>query len=458
MVFRIVLDTARRKWRGTLWGIFQFYLPVQGITQLWPWIDPMGVVLFGAGFFAVAPGLALQSRELYLLPVSRRTWSRAQWWLAAGGAATIPVIGVTIGLWVSRSQPPNFERVAMYSLFAFLYCGCAMTFRRIFAKVAEAPATLMNLALGAPFGLALTAASLFLGARLPHRFAEISATPALLMLLMAAWAVRGFFHEPEITPRPSRGGPTLLESWKKPRPAAVDSARDSRRSAGLQFVFRYEARAQLRTFTFVILAAIVVWAAASLIRPVPAFTDFLRMADALPFASARAQATEIVTWGLVLFMIGNFREPWVFNDRRHLRSLPLSSSSIGALPLTLGVLSTLMLWTVLLILHVLVLWSMPVSPRLDLFMSFAGFTALGNATRLIGPRQGGLRAVIPLAPVSLAILTSEYFTDGWRAGTAQPLVVVIGVFMIAASYVIVRFAMTRSSTMYRSVARLVPLG
>jgi hypothetical protein len=458
VVFRITLDTARRKWLTALWSMFQFYLPVQAFTQLWPWIDPMGIVLVGAGFFALAPGLALQSRELYQLPVSRRTWSQAQWWLAVGGAAIIPVTGITIGLRVHLGNFPGLERVVMYSFFAFLYCAGAMTLRRRFAKAVEAPATLVNMALFGPIGLAFAGGSLWLGARLPHSFGEINAMWAVAILLMGAWAAVGYLHQPEITPRPGRGGPSLLASWKQ-EVSGRDSKPVSSRLSGLQLVIWYEARAQAATFAFLIVAAIVGWASISLIKPMPAFTEFLRMADLLPFSSARAQATEIVTWGLVLFMVANVREPWVFNDRRHLRSLPLSPASVSCLPLALAVLSTLVLWTVLLILHFLVLRSLPISPRSDLFMAFAGFTAVGNVIRLIGPRQGILRAMVPLAPITLAILASEFFTDGWRAGTAQPLVVAFGAFMMAASFATLRFWLTRSSSMYRWIdRRLVPRG
>ncbi len=454
MVWRIVLDVIWRKRRAIPFGIFQFYLFSSSFPRIFPAIDPMGFVLVGAGFMAVPSGPWNQIRELYQLPVSRRTWWLAQWWTAAAAATTIPVIGGALGEWVVRSQPPGAEQIVLSVVFAFLYCGCATAFAATFGRQFDAPASWSSVLVVGPAVVILVPVPLFLGGLVPHKFADLNAAVVVVMLLMAAWSAHGYRVEPTIAPRPGRGVPLL---GSKPVSHVEAKPRFADRFTGLQFAFWSEGRTQLLTFALAIVLLTAGWIVSSLFRQVPTLPEFLRLADALPFSTARASATEIVTWTF-LFFFANMREPWIFNDARRLRALPLSANQVALLTLALGVLSTISLWVVLGVLHLVVLGSVPVSPRSDLFMAFAGLTTLADALRIVVPGRGSLKAMLPLAPVALIVLSAEYFTEGWQPNLVQPSLFVGGLVLLIVSVLIARFAFARTSHIYRQPTPVVRLG
>src|SRR5688572_12911185 len=98
MVLRLVLDAIRRKLRVSAFAVLQIYILVKFLGDVFPSTAGMATTLAAAWFLAIGAGDVFQSRELCQLPVTRRTWWLARWWLSM----TAPVV-----IAQSRSQSPT---------------------------------------------------------------------------------------------------------------------------------------------------------------------------------------------------------------------------------------------------------------------------------------------------------------------------------------------------------------
>lgn len=81
---RLVLDLARRRWKAALfWLGFQpFNMAAMAQHREFPVvIDPLAIAILMTAFLLPASLTLFNSRELYQLPVSRRTWWRSLWLL-----------------------------------------------------------------------------------------------------------------------------------------------------------------------------------------------------------------------------------------------------------------------------------------------------------------------------------------------------------------------------------------
>lgn len=449
MVFRLVIDGVRRTWRVAAFAVFQLCMGFKMLGQVWPSSDRMAWTLSGALFLSFQAGLVFKSRELYQLPVSRRTLWLARWWLVVTAPVVIAQLAGTFAWWPAVSRWPTVDQIVLSMTFGVLYCGCHMALMTgSLGRSGDAPATFLSTVAFAPIMIALTAAPFVFAPYLPHSFAEMRITSAMVILAMAVLTARGYLHAPAIDARPSMRAARRVPSAHGPAPAVVMTpAGLVDRLTGLRLVLWNECRKQLITFSSMIAMGVAGWAVVSRFRPVPALGEVLRMAAMLPFSSPRALVSEPIVLGAVL-MASTIVEPAMLENIRSLRRLPMSSARLGCLPVALGLVSASMLWIVLLAVHGLVLRTLPSSPRLDLFIAFAALTASTHAIRFIVPGQVVTRTMLGCMPVLIAFMAPG-FAESWRPEIVQPCMVIGGLLILAASWVAMRHAVRRSSAIYR---------
>jgi hypothetical protein len=464
MVLRIILDVVRRKWWPIAFAVFQISLLTKFAWRFWPWADPWAAPLAGTWFLTLPPGPLLQGRAFYQLPVSRRTWWLARWSMATAGATTLVTLALAAAHLQAGTPQESPERLALFASFAFLYSGFAMVLvagrvgRHMDQPIDLSPKLFFKAILRAIVGmlamtLLLMAAPFVFARFLPHRFADIGFGFALVMIVLAGATVLGFLHKPKVLPRPNPRRQIAAMSPRPERTAVAAKPAFADRLTGWRLALWDECRKQLTMFSMLMALLIVVWAAASLVRHMPPLSAFLSNADALPLASHRAHVTEFVTWGFLCFFAGLFDSaapPRV----RPLRTLPMSTNALGSLPPLLGLISATMLWVVLAALHVLVLHIFPVAPRIDLFLAFAGLVALGHALRLITPAQPVAKGLIGFAPFAVVMLAGG-FIDTWHPEVVQPLMLIGGLTLLSASFVLTRVSLAQNSRMYRAAVVVV---
>jgi hypothetical protein len=204
------------------------------------------------------------------------------------------------------------------------------------------------------------------------------------------------------------------------------------------------------TYAFVITTGIAWWWVTSFFKVVPALSTVLGRADMLPFASRSAHVTEPITVG-ALFLIASMLDVGAVTNFRSLRTLPLSAAQLGCVPVGLGLVSAGTLWIVFLALHALVLGTLPVSFRPDLFIAFAALTAFTQMLRITLPGQPATSSLIALAPVGVIWLALGY-SDSFRTDIVQPAMFFGGLLTLTASFALMRRAVTRSSRLYKPPA------
>ena len=493
MTLRLVTDVVRRKWLVIGFAVFQIYFFRKASWNFWPQLDPLTWLLLFAAFVTVPAGAMLESREIYQLPVSRRAQWVARWWLSTLGAVLVVVPAVSVAEWSATSRWPSLDQLAMSSTLAFLYCGCVVALAATqLGRWADKPLAIqppradatppqpvapvnlgwvifkafLRVVPGLLGLLALPMVAPFVFARyLPHTFSSFSTLSSILVLAMTACTVWAYLYHPAIQARPSRRivRPTAPRSdavGRSQTPERVEptaTAKGSRlvdRLTGLALPFWQASRKYLITYSTVIALGVTWWWVTSFYKPVPELSSVLGRSGMLPLASPRAHVTESITIG-VLFIITGMLEVGLLANIRPLRVLPLSTVRLCCIPLGLALASATMLWTVLLVLHVLVLHTVPVSFRTDLFIAFVALTALSNVLRFTVPGQPPTRAMIGFAPLGIIWLAVGYF-DSFRTDIVQPATFVGGLLVLAGSFALMRYAVTRSSRIYQQRATMAP--
>ena len=450
MVFHLVIDAMRRKWTRGAFSVFQLYIFFNMLGKIWPSTEGVGWTMSGSVFLAVLVGDHYQARELYQLPVSRRQWWLARWWLCMTAPVVLAQLAVIWSEWSERSTLLTVEQHILFVTFGLLYSGCGLFVQSTgFGQAGEQPFTLGSAGWAFVTILAMTAAPLTLGHILPHSFADLNAPWIAVMAVMAAFTVAGYRFTPALEARPSRvpvrklpaGVPAVPQSFSlKPR-------KWSDRLTGTTLVLWDESRKHFLIFTFMIVAGITAWVIGSQIKQLPPLAKVLRMAGALPFSDARREIAEEIVYGAVLAFAG-FADGWS-TRLRSLRALPLSSTRLAALPAMLGLISAAMLALALLILHLLMLRTMPVTARLDLFVTFAGFMALANAIRIAGPGGVTVRGMLAWAPVGAIWLAFGFAETRQQMNTIQDALALAGPALLIVSWAFMRHAIGHGSRIYR---------
>jgi hypothetical protein len=172
----------------------------------------------------------------------------------------------------------------------------------------------------------------------------------------------------------------------------------------------------------------------------------------LPFSSPHVSVVEHIIFG-VLVTIATLADPWMAARMRSLRTLPISSARLSSIPVGLGLVSASMLWIVLLVLHALVLRTLPSSLRPDLFIAFAALTAVAQTLRFAGPGQAVAKSTFAFLPIAVIWLAVEYFTDSadpWHAEHVQRAMLMGGVLTLALCWMLMRHAVVHSSRLYKA--------
>ena len=448
MITTLLLDVCRRKLFSIAFVIFQTYLLCKMVMNVFGSDASVGALAL-AGFGQIGMSqLAFRSREHYMLPVSRQTWWRAEWWVATTGVSAMAVIGATLAAWEVREQVPAIASISLIFALCFLYCGVVQALQARFKRSLDAPATLASM-VPVMFLTLGTAAGPFVLARwLPHAWSDIGLVWAAVLLLAAVLSVVGYRYQPPIEARLSMRGPKPVRlagaadaNAVPARPAFAD------RLSGWRLVAWDEGRKCLYLYCVVIGFSIVSWAVASFFRPVPDLVTFLRNADAFPFSSPVARITEPITWGFVVFASA-FLDPWMVSSLRPLRALPMSAGRLAALPVAMGLLASITFALLLLVLHLVILQTLPVALRLDLFLAFAAVIAIGYTIRVMAPGRPQA-ATASMAPTAIIWLVLGYFSDDYSASTVQTAALVAAPVCLVVSYLVMRFALTRQSRLYR---------
>ena len=450
MIATLLVDVIRRKLFGITFFVFQCYLFCKIILKIWPEAQVAAWAMAFAGFGQLTIGpLLFQSRELYMLPVSRQTWWRAAWWVGTAGVSTMAIIGVTLGVWEIRSQVPAFAPVSLTFVLCFLYCALGQTLHARYQRPLDAPATLGSLALAPLLMLWIAGAPLLLAPWLPHAWSDLGVTTVAVLVMAAATGVPGYRYRPAIEARPSMRASRPVVPFAATSPVEAAPARPSfaDRLTGWRLVLWDETRKNFVLFCFVIVFAIIGWAVAWLVRPVPDLVTFLRNADAFPFSGGKPRLTEPITWGVLVFATA-FLDSWMASSVRPLRALPISSARLAALPVALGLVASITLGLLLLVVHLVMLRTLPVALRLDLFVAFAAVIAMSHTIRFIGSGHTQA-ATIAMAPIAIVWLLLGYFSDDLPARVVQTAALVGGPVCLAACYGVMRLAITRYSRLYR---------
>ena len=206
MVLHLILDAIRRKWRVSTFAVFQVYILVKFLGDVWPSKAGMPCVLAAAWFLAIGAGSMFQSREFYQLPVTRRTWWVARWWLSVTAPVVLAQLAFTLAHRLGQSQWPSIEQTLLFMVFGVLYCGSGMAVQTTaIGKAGDEPYqpfTLQSTGWIFLIIFALIAVPFIVARYLPHSFADIGPAWIVVMLAMTALTVVGYRHTPEILPRP----------------------------------------------------------------------------------------------------------------------------------------------------------------------------------------------------------------------------------------------------------------
>lgn len=450
MVFHLVIDAMRRKWlRGAI-AVLQLYIFFNMLGKFWPSTQGVGWTMSGAVFLSVLAGDHYQSRELYQLPVSRRQWWLARWWLCITAPVVLAQLAVVWSEWSERSTWLTVDQHILFIAFGLLYCGCGLFVQSTgFGQAGEQPFTLGSAGWAFLAILGMTAAPWAIGEFLPRSWSELNAAWFVVIAVMAALTVIGYRYTPPIKARPwARPAQRFIAAAPaQPKPVSLKPVKWTDRLTGTKLVLWDESRKHFLIFTFLIVVGVSVWAIASQVRQVPALATVLRMAGALPFSDSRREISEVIVYGAVLAFAG-FADGWSAR-LRSLRALPVSSTRLAAFPLVLGLVSAAVLALALLVLHLLVLRTMPVTPRLDLFLTFAGLTAIASTIRFAGPGDLTMRGMLGFAPVGAIWLGFGFAETRQQMNTVQNALGMAGPVLLIISWAVMRYAVGHRSAMYR---------
>jgi len=129
MVPRLIIDVVRRRWHIGAFAVFQLHIFYPLVAKFWPSSAGMAVTMCGGWFLSMASADLFSLRVLFQLPVSRRTWWLARWWMSVVAAVVIAQLASSIGQWREGSPLFGVEYALLSLIFGVLYCGFSMGIR-----------------------------------------------------------------------------------------------------------------------------------------------------------------------------------------------------------------------------------------------------------------------------------------------------------------------------------------
>jgi len=129
VVRRVAVDVARRTW--WIYAVTTGVICINGLLasrdfdgeQIRSMPNLIAWALAASWFLAAAPMPLMETRELTMLPVSRRQFWIARWWLSVTGPAATLAVAVGVGAVVPGAGFGLGETLMVISL-GVLYAGC----------------------------------------------------------------------------------------------------------------------------------------------------------------------------------------------------------------------------------------------------------------------------------------------------------------------------------------------
>lgn len=447
MVARLLFDLIRRRWIGIAFLTFQVYSMCRSFWGNSTRLDVESAFMGGALLLSLPAYQAFEVRELYQLPVSRRTMWVVRWWASVVAPSFVASSAVLFAMWSQRPDQLSLDGAVLSFMYAVLYCGCLADFyTKLMAGYGEEPATIRSVVIGTPVMLGVLAAPFFLGSRLPHTVMTIGPITAIGMLIAAFMTIRGFSFEPPIVARLSRRAPRAVQSDGRPLPTLEpETAREIRRTMplwrrltlrvlalgekprggaradrleGLSLLLWLEIRRRFIGVCTALAAAAVGWAVMSTLRPVPSLPEAFIRTALLPFAERRLDlAFPPMACLLVVVLMGDL--PAGSMNLVLLRPLPLPTWRVALMPIATGVSTAAMIYIIQVSLYVLTGPVQVLTWRIDVFVVAAAALAMAYVLRMASIGGGALVVfallfAIPLFRTDLDLIVpqSTYLLGG----------------------------------------------
>lgn len=479
----LIVDVIRRRW----WRIALFALQIVLIfpsTSEWSWLDPNAVPLILSTFLATQGHTWFAAREFAQLPVSRRSAWLAAWWIVVPLTSLLVVSAVQYAFWSARPAEWSWSGTAMALIYCLLYTGAFQAIHETkLGRIGNEQATLSNVGLWMPVMLVWVAGPALFGRYLPHRPEEIGPVTIGLLIVCLVLAVSGYRYQPPIVARPSlrlaRVRPVSAPAGEPPVVTADEQAkRDERvrslplwiralffvldirpdekkrgvadRLDGFRLLVWLEARRDLIACITAICFLGFVWLFGLFHeKGLVAWRHFAGSLGFLPFAHAIGTLADTMAIGVFGFFASMAMHERL-DHIRLLRTLPLSANRLIARVVFISTVSAVIVWLTLLLLHFVSTRALPVSARLDVFMSAAAMMTLLSAVRL-----AILGTQIP-QPMPQAIgitipCTLWYAAFHWPVISPARSTAFASLFVFTLGYAVMIVAVTRSSRIYRAL-------
>lgn len=348
---------------------------------------------------------ALDSREIALLPVSRREMWVARWWLAAVWPAILIAAVFVFGRLVFRSET-TIEQIFTVAVYCSFYGGCYMAVTAVFPLTVMASDRSVTAALVRFFGIMIG------GLALPFWFTqylprEISGArnPVLGFIIAAAGlTLASYFNRPAIVERASA-------------PKQRGRARTTETRAGFRDVLPGNSLTGLSRLFWVHARQIALLApcAFATIWFIEVFTgnlrsgsmrDILHLLRLMPFdVDYTGDLTRGFNLMMFVFVSISDKPRDLMQRARALRVLPLTANRLALVFAALAVVEAAVIWLWLLGVHIALIGSLPNTLRPDIFAIFCGALAMTRSIESLFQSSFAGRAVAAvlfLGPVLIA--------------------------------------------------------
>lgn len=456
---RLLLECARRMAQmgsaGMLFlcgmGVWQIALVADGATLKISGILATAMTL--SWLIGLTPETTLRQREIVQLPVSRRDLWVVRWWLGV----TVPTVIVTaagaIGIVTAEFLHQSFLTggdIALIVGCSVLWGGLTMiswpsqwpglkqldrlppnsAARKLTARVMIAAVIAWFVAgLGLPF---LLAPAIVRAAQSPTVWSYTVAIGFALLILSR------YFHTPPLKERPP-----VTRAFRRDAPNASSVAGAPRADSnltGLRFMYWRETRRSLLLVSIMLTGVLGYW----WLFGSGSLAGFLRAYWLLPF-EGRGSESPFVLMMLIIFVLTSSNDDTQRGIRR-LRTLPLSSWGLSQTLCLRALIPPTVLWAGGVVLHVLVLHTLPASLKLDVLALLLGGFATMHAIELVaaGRKMAGMFAYIALGMASVNGFARWPLPEWTWTGS--------GLAVIAASLWISDWVIRRRSGLYAKYA------
>ncbi|MEI6245104.1 MAG: hypothetical protein WCQ64_08655 [Acidobacteriota bacterium] len=429
-------------WAGQLLRLDSAGFATRGTSGILAW------AMATAWALALIPTGTLQSREVAQLPVSRRDLWVARWWLAVVMPAATATVASAIGMAMVRAS----RQAGLPAREIILISGCCAVWGslslntspanwpglksldglRPHSRARRVVAYLMTLSVGVWF-LAGVALPFALAPIIARAAAQPTMASRVIAMALALLTLARYFHVPPIAARPP--------AVRGLRPGATNSAPTMAAPSttptltGLGFMYWREARRSLGLVGFIIAAVIGYW---WLFGSLP-LAAFLRAYWLLPFEGRGSEPP--IAFIIILMMLTTFGDE-VRRELRRLRTLPLSSWALATALWLRVLIAPLTLWTGAVVMHALVLHTLPTSSRPDVLLLLLGVLATMHAISLAVAGQKTAQSIIF---VTLFVATAA-MARFWPA--ARPSMAVAGGILLVSALWLSEWAIQRRSPLY----------